>query len=416
VPANLDGDGVLDWVAKGDPRKAPGTVMLEARKNDGTFLWEYDTKITSALTQDGNGLHEGVLPWDLDRDGRDEVVTVRIDASKRPWVVALNGATGLVKSEILLPPGGGRSGGGTEDEPPGIGNHYMTIAYLDGPTGGPSVIVAQGIYKSGAVWAFDWSGGLRHRWTYQHGDLTHMGTSAHEIQAYDLDGDGKEEILFGGTILRPDGTMIWTLNRYNWGHVDVVTPGDLDPNRPGKEIFYAVEIPNADSPAVLVDAMTGNILWQRDGQHVHQGWAANIDASRPGDECRARDMVAINQIADGLPVTGLEGMWAANGTALSGRPDMHRPPEWTGDDVYDLNPKLSAWDYGADLGGGPNHGAEELILLPDYDQASGWTITVRFNLFARSYPSRWANRHYRQDVTHVGAGYGASRATFRVVP
>lgn len=210
-------------------------------------------------------------------------------------------------------------------EPPGIGNHYMTIAYLDGPSGGPSVIVTQGIYKSGTAWTFDWSGGLRHRWTYQHGGPTGPGTSAHEVQAYDLNGDGKEEVLFGGTILRPDGTMLWTLNRYNWGHVDVMTPSDLDPNRPGKEIFYAVEVPRADSPAVLVDAMTRDILWQRDGQHVHQGWAANIDASRPGDECRARDMAAINQIADGLLVTGLEGMWATNGTALSGRPDMHRP-------------------------------------------------------------------------------------------
>jgi rhamnogalacturonan lyase-like protein len=127
-----------------------------------------------------------------------------------------------------------------------------------------------------------------------------MGTSAHELLAYDLNGDGKEEVIFGGTVLSPNGAALWKLEETiagsNYGHVDTVVPGDLLPNgllpngSPKNEIYYTVEIPNHDSAAVMVDAMTGAEIWSEFGRHVHEGWAANVSDAHPGDECRAKDI------------------------------------------------------------------------------------------------------------------------------
>lgn len=445
VPANLDGDDVLDFIGKSNISDSP-TLVLEARTLGGKLLWEYDTKITAVLTQDMNGFHEPAVPWDLDGDGIDEVITIWLDHSSGtpvPYVIALDGRTGKEKGGIQLPAGGGVSGGnapGYHDiRPRGVGNHYCCIAYLDGPSGPPYVCISQGIYKDGAVWAFYWDKAAKklvHRWTYQHQPAHsdpfqpygadgkwlglgwgYQGTSAHELKSYDLDGDGKEEILFGGTIVKPDGKKLWSLSElYGYGHVDVMVAGDLLPSRPGSEIFYCVEwggpyAKRADGTryppgsALMVRAEDGSVIWEHKATHMHEGWACNVSDEYPGEECRAREY--------GSGAHDVDATFSAEGKKTNLVLGTHRPPEWTGDDVYDVDAaKLlpTGNSYAADLGGGPMHGAEELIIMAP----SRRSVEIKFNKNAKPYPSRWANRHYRQDVVAVGAGYTAWRATFRV--
>ncbi len=59
------------------------------------------------------------------------------------------------------------------------------------------------------------------------------------------------------------------------------------------------------------------------------------------------------------------------------------------------------------------HDAEEIISVPL--DGRGRTVQIRFNLKAKPYPSRWQNRHYRQDITSFGSGYGSMRLTPQVV-
>lgn len=446
VPANLDGDDVLDFVGKSNLSDSP-TLVVEARTLSGKFLWEYDTQITPVMTQDMNGQHEPAVPWDLDGDGIDEVITVRLDQSKDtvvPYIVVLDGRTGRVKSEVLLPEGGGVSGGNApgylHERPRGVGNHYCCIAYLDGPSGPPYVCISQGIYKNGAVWSFSWdkaANKLVHHWTYQlisndplvmygkDGEWVgqgwgYQGTSAHQLISYDLDGDGKEEVIFGGTVVKSDGKALWSLHElYGYGHVDVATPGDLLPDRPGSEIFYCVEwggpfVTRPDGSryppgsALMVRAEDGSVIWEHKATHMHQGWACNVSDDHPGEECRAAEYGD----AYGAGRT-IDATFAADGSKTDIVAGTHRPPEWTGDDVYDIDAaKLlpTGNSYAADLGGGPMHGAEELVIIPP----SRRSVEIKFNKNAKPYPSRWANRHYRQDVVAVGAGYTAWRTTFRV--
>jgi hypothetical protein len=108
--------------------------------------------------------------------------------------------------------------------------------------------------------------------------------------------------------------------------------------------------------------------------------------------------------------------FSAAGVALSGLyRGLHRPVEWTGASLYDSQPTISGFNYSADLGGGPMHAAEEIITLPRYNwDEAPWVVTVEFNCNPpNQLASRWQNRHYRQDVTHVGSGYGSGN-TFKV--
>ncbi|MFW5872531.1 MAG: silent information regulator protein Sir2, partial [bacterium] len=65
--------------------------------------------------------------------------------------------------------------------------------------------------------------------------------------------------------------------------------GDIDPDRPGLEIYYGIESPRPDGNGMcLVDAKSGEIIWGIDfpTHHVHsQGLCSDIDRVHPGREC-----------------------------------------------------------------------------------------------------------------------------------
>jgi rhamnogalacturonan endolyase len=110
------------------------------------------------------------------------------------------------------------------------------------------------------------------------------------MHAADVDGDGRDEVLLGSAVIDDDGTPLWTTGL---GHPDHFYLGDLDPTRPGLEIYYGIETRRKERNGMcLVDAATGKILWGHEGytRHVHgQGMCSDIDASHPGSECYSAD-------------------------------------------------------------------------------------------------------------------------------
>ncbi len=64
--------------------------------------------------------------------------------------------------------------------PQGIGNHYMTVAHLNGADKQPYILISQGIYAQGAVWAYQYNAGEWELvWTYQ--SQNSLGTSSHAL-------------------------------------------------------------------------------------------------------------------------------------------------------------------------------------------------------------------------------------------
>jgi hypothetical protein len=112
------------------------------------------------------------------------------------------------------------------------------------------------------------------------------GSGAHYITAVDVDGDGRDEVFDGTTCLAPDGRLRWSIYR---AHPDVVQVYDFLPERPGLEVFYAVET-STHAGVYMVEARTGKIIWKINREddprwtHAHTGWASDIWAGSPGPE------------------------------------------------------------------------------------------------------------------------------------
>lgn len=294
--ADLDGDGELDFVIKQpdfnvDPYQAPGywkpspdTYKLEAYLSDGTFLWRYDLGWAIEL-----GIwYSPYIAYDVDGDGKAEVLTKAGEGDPREptghvvkgpeWLLVLDGLTGEERRRIPW-----ISREGYEDYNRASRN-FLAIAYLDGRS--PFIIVERGTYGLIRIVALD--GDLRRVWEFEapRGSPA-AGQGAHCLHAADVDGDGKDELVIGAACIDDNGGLLWSLKM---GHPDVCVVADIDPDRPGLEIFYGIEPPRQRDGICLVDPLQGRIIWGWDKptRHIHeQGMVADIDPKHRGMECFA---------------------------------------------------------------------------------------------------------------------------------
>lgn len=160
------------------------------------------------------------------------------------------------------------------------------VAYLDGQH--PSIIMARGYYARTAITAWDWrEGRLSQRWQFDSrtpGNEDFGGQGNHQLAIADVDGDGRDEIVYGSMAVDNDGTGLWTAKLL---HGDALHVSDLDPTRPGLERFGVHESPgrNGGIGAAMLDARTGAILWSTPAEKdVGRGLAADIDPRAPGAE------------------------------------------------------------------------------------------------------------------------------------
>jgi rhamnogalacturonan endolyase len=110
----------------------------------------------------------------------------------------------------------------------------------------------------------------------------YRGQGNHQLAVADVDGDGKDEIVFGAMTLNDDGTVLYSTNL---GHGDALHVGDLDPGRPGLEVFKVMESRSSPYGLAAWDAATGEILWGRfTGVDTGRGMSADIDPRYPGEE------------------------------------------------------------------------------------------------------------------------------------
>ena len=202
----------------------------------------------------------------------------------------------------------------------------MSIAYLNGKT--PAIVTQTGLYENEILDAYD--GELRRLWQFRSLAETN-GSGSHHIDIADVDGDGRDEVFDGTTLLNPNGAVRWSLYRQ---HPDIVQIKHVLPGSKDRQVYFAVEA-GVNAGAYLVDAKTGKIIWKLSReddpkwQHAHTGWAADILESSPGMEMVTnRDGHTNKDIV----------LFAADGKIL-----MHpfpsggwRPVNWTGGPVREL--------------------------------------------------------------------------------
>ncbi len=309
--ADLNGDGTYDFVLKQpgtniDPwikyyRPSKGTYKIEAYLSDGTFLWRNDL---------GWSIERGIwyspyLVWDFDDDGKAEVAVKTGQGDPRdpdgrvtsgPEFLSIwDGMTGKEVTRVAWP-----SRDGYRGKREYAYNYYcrnqLGVAYLDGKT--PYLIIERGTYGKMKVVAYQYRAGKlteRWRWENQKGERKLRGQGAHFMHCIDIDVDGRDEVLLGSLVLDDDGTPLWSTGL---GHPDHFYVGDIDPSRPGLEIYYGMESGQLVNGMCLVEAKSGKILWglKERTYHVHaSGMCADIDPNHPGLECYGGEAAKVPQ-------------------------------------------------------------------------------------------------------------------------
>lgn len=385
---DLDGDGeyeiVLHQTGRARDNSQAGITdppIFQAYKLNGTLLWTINL---------GKNIRDGAhytqfMVYDLDGDGKAEICMKTADGTidgkgkvigdsskdyrnEQGHVLAgpefLTVFSGLTGAELattnFIPARHPTSLNPTRDElrqiwGDGNGNRSDRflggIAYLDGKT--PSIIMSRGYYTRSVITAWDFKnarpddpvgrGKLTKRWTFDSDDGTegnraYRGQGNHQLSIADVDNDGKDEIVFGAMTIDDNGKGLYSTGL---GHGDALHVSDLDPTRPGLEVFDIQER-FGDAGANFRDAKTGEVIWKKpsikageDGEGPGRGLAVDVDPRYPGFECWVAG-------------AGITGMFDAKGNKISERtPSVNFRIFWDGDVLSELlnNVSIDKWDY-----------------------------------------------------------------------
>lgn len=299
---DLDGDGQMEvligQVVHHGPRDQYSELgCLTAMNFDGEILWQigHPDPDNYHLTNDvGFQIH------DIDGDGRNEVIYC-----KNFEIVVADGATGKVKYKTVTP----------FSKPPA--NRYPRIlgdclffCDLRGLGADRDIIIKDRYWH---FWALNdrletmWEGACR---------------TGHYPYAYDIDGDGHDELAIGFSMFDHDGTMLWTLEDQIQDHADgVAVVNFMEDENAVPRVFYTA----SDSGVVYAD-LAGNIIKQHFIGHAQNPAIANFRPDLPGLEA-----VSINFWGN----QGILHFWDAHGRLyhdMAPNPfgSMCLPINWTG--------------------------------------------------------------------------------------
>lgn len=356
---DLDGDGEYELIVKWDPSNSKdnsqsgytGEVFIDAYKLNGTRLW----RISLGKNIRAGAHYTQFMVYDLDGDGKAEVAmktadgskdgtgTVIGDASKDyrnssgyvlsgpEFLTIFNGQTGKALSTVNYEPARGNVSDWGDNYGNRVDRFLAAIAYLDGER--PSLVMARGYYTRTVLVAYNWRNGqLTKQWTFDSntsGNSGYAGQGNHNLSVADVDGDGKDEIIYGAMAVDDNGKGLYTTGLH---HGDAMHLSDLDPDRAGLEVFQVHETPS-NAGVEFRDARTGQLIWGiPTTKDIGRGMAADIDPRYKGAEVWADGGLYTakgQKIGTTLPSSTNFGIW------------------WDGDllrELLDSN-RIDKWDY-----------------------------------------------------------------------
>ncbi len=376
---DVDGDGQYEFIVRWDPSDSKdnsqdgytGNVYIDCYKMNGTMLWRIDLGVNiragAHYTQfqvydlDGDGKAEVAMktaPGTIDGQGHyvllgtdSPTADYRTDQgyilSGPEYLTVFNGLTGAAMATAAYTPDRGTLSNWGDTYGNRVDRFLAAVAYLDGAR--PSLIEARGYYTG--------SSGARNEitaWNYRNGQLTRIwwfkadlsnnnnmnsnyaGQGAHAIEIADLDLDGKDEIVYGACAIDDDGRPMWSTGL---GHGDAIHVSDMDPTRPGIEIFQAHEGGSQAMGADFRSGITGEVYFGIDSGaasvDVGRAMAADIDPRYLGYE--------VWDSANG-------SLFSAQGVAIGPKPSSQNfGIWWDGDLGRELldGTKIDKWNYAA---------------------------------------------------------------------
>ncbi len=88
----------------------------------------------------------------------------------------------------------------------------------------------------------------------------YSGQGNHAFNVTDLDGDGKDEVMYGSCAFDNDGTGLWTTGL---GHGDANHVGKFLTDREGMQVYHCLE--SGKTQVALHDAKDGSTIWKKVG-------------------------------------------------------------------------------------------------------------------------------------------------------
>ncbi|WP_308421957.1 rhamnogalacturonan lyase family protein [Pseudarthrobacter scleromae] len=349
--ADLDGDGTYEILQMWSPSNSKdnsqagytGLVYVDAYRMDGTRLW----RINMGPNIRAGAHYTQLLAYDFDGDGRAEVAMKTADGTRDAagtvignagadhrnssgyvltgpeFLSVFHGATGTIMDTVAYDPPRGEVAAWGDGYGNRVDRFLGAVAYLDGER--PSMMFSRGYYTRTVLTTYDLVGGkISKRWIFDSdaAGAQYRSQGNHNLSVADVDADGKDEFVFGSMTIDDNGKPLYNTGL---GHGDAIHTSDLDPSRPGLEVFAAHEDMGASGNrgATFRDARTGEILWSIpaakdtgraaagdiDPRHAGaEGWAIGGDAAwnSPVGELRsARGEL----IANSIPAANFLAWW-----------------------------------------------------------------------------------------------------------
>ena len=238
---------------------AQEALGLKAIDLDGRLLWENPVR----------GVRYPRVA-DMDGDGVDDVVCFL----ERTFAV-IDGRTGQVVHEAPLPVQVTEDGT-RRTLAPEFGGVYL--ADLHGAGAPRDVILKEENHRGGhQLWAYD--SALRSLWSV----TIPYPRYGHGIHVFDVDGDGRDEIAAGFSIIGPEGDILWrvvggdSIPAFGSDHIDTCAMGPFGPN--GEVRLAAC---TGTDGFWLIDGATHEPIVKHRMGHAQGLAVGNFDPDRPG--------------------------------------------------------------------------------------------------------------------------------------
>lgn len=332
-PMDIDGTGRMDAVLVDRLSTDGNSHKLQAYRLDGTCLWTIDVGPNIEIC---GGQNDNVTVYDINCDGRCEVIIKSSDGTRfwdaaagtwgkyaggsseadtdgdgitdyRPsttktppyYISVVDARTGeeldcseLKYSELTDGSDSYSRNGRANYKNDSDGKEYafltgkFVIAYFDGvhPALGVETYdrTTNGTHHYYMLsWQYDWTGGKPSNWHHEK-TWAVSGAPFHQLRVADTNGDGTDAVMEGSFAWHPDQGAVFNAGI---GHGDRFDVSDIDPERPGLEVFAIQQ--SSLLGQVLYDAATGEHIkdWYLSSVYdVGRGRCMDVDAEHKGWE------------------------------------------------------------------------------------------------------------------------------------
>lgn len=354
--ADLDGDGEYEILVKLETRGFDNSrsgmckegLLIDAYELDGRFMWRVDLGVNirqgahytqmmaydfdgdgeaelAVKTAEGTRFGDGSTIGDTDGDARTdyrdpdpESRTYGMILEGPEFLSVIEGRTGRELARADFIPRGDKYEFG-DDEGNRVDRFLGGAAYFDGLR--PSILICRGYYSKTVLEAWDWRDGrLVKRWTFDTtaNDDEYMAYEKqgnHNLRIGDVDGDGKDEVIYGACAIDDDGRGLYTTG---YGHGDAMHMSDLVTSREGLEVWQCHETSPLGTGSEMRSAATGELIWSFPSIFdVGRAMSADIDPRFAGCEAWS---------------SGTDGTYTADGRKISQvKPSVNFAIWWDGD-------------------------------------------------------------------------------------